>query len=100
MFVVGMKCGFALKNYGFEGKADELASKWRKLMSSGTWNVETPRVDKGVFNEPKCCLCWNFIAPLESVACIGSPDIPSHLGCANLCSNKFAEQIEPFVNES
>lgn len=96
LFSVAMKCAFALEKFGQPSQADELRRAWRKLVVSGGWRLqaaETRVLDHGgVFNEPKCSVCWNFIAPLDSVACL-VPDVASHVACANLCANRFPNQV-------
>ena len=88
---VAMKCAFALEKFGAaNGQHEELYKSWRKLIVSGGWRAESGAVEakEGVFSEPKCAVCWNFIGPLDTVACI-SGDVPNHLFCANLCVNRY-----------
>ena len=87
---VAMRCAFALEKFGRASRLEELSKEWRKLLASGGWRGEkgVASAKEGVFNEPKCSVCWNFIAPLDSVACL-QPDVPNHVTCANLCANRY-----------
>jgi hypothetical protein len=71
---------------------EKLLREWRNLASQTGWSSEpVPKASVGVFSEPKCWVCWNFIGPLDTVACLHSPDCPCHVACANLMANRFPD---------
>lgn len=99
LVLVALRCASARRQFGKDGShamdEEKLMREWRSVAAGMGWPTEpVPRATVGVFSEPNCWLCWNFIGPLDTVACLYSADSPCHVACANLLANRFPEKKE------
>lgn len=101
LVLVAMRCAWADQHFGpneggkeSRGASEALLRDWRNLLASGGWEAPEKIATAGVFSEPRCWACWNFIGPLDTVACPTSPDSPCHMACANLLANRFSDVQE------
>ncbi len=94
---VAMRCAWALEHFaGERGGAEGLLREWKTMSALGGWPTEpVPKTPSSVsFSEPRCWVSWNFIGPLDAVACLYSSDAPCHVACANLMANRFQDVKE------
>jgi hypothetical protein len=97
LVVVAVRCARSIEQFagGKRNSAEGLLLEWRALCALGGWSHEAvTQGQASVFNEPKCWVCWHFIAPLQAVACLHSQDAPCHVPCANLLANRMSDVKE------